>query len=150
MWTHQTTGPVKLDSPTMIQIIIQGIDPTNYVGVSESKKNTQNSKLSMIGNRKDTIAGMDANYQVILAYNHTNDDYTTHLFDAILTSNNEVFWYIVQRKEKNWEFGEDVNPNKLIDESVAKFNNTTKQNLWNHSDSKDANIVALMTKLETL
>ena len=33
-WTNQTTGAIELDVPLMLQIIIQGINPTTRVGVS--------------------------------------------------------------------------------------------------------------------
>ena len=57
---------------------------------------------------------------------------------------------MIQRKKDNWELSGDIDPNALIDESVTKFNNMKKQNLWISSDSKDAKIVALTTKVETL
>ena len=73
-----------------------------------------------------------------------------HLFDALLTSKNEVFRSMVQRKKNDWELGGDIDPNALIDESVTKFNNMKKQNVWISSDSKDAKIIALTIKVETL
>ena len=150
-WTNPTTGAIELDGPTMLQIIIQGINPTTRVGVSDFKKSIQNCKLSMFDNNvKDMLDDMDANYQEIIAHSHTHDDYTMHLFDTLLTFKNEVFRSMVQRKKDDWELGGDIDPNALIDESVIKFNNMKKPNLWISSDSKDAKIIALTTKVETL
>lgn len=74
-------------------------------------------------NVNDILDDMDVHYQEIVAHNHTHDDYTMHSFDAVLTSKNEVFWSMVQRKKDNWELGGDIDPNAIIDKSVTKFNN---------------------------
>ena len=67
----------------MLQIIIQGINLTIHVSVSDFKKSIQNCKLPMFDNNvKDMLDDMNANYQEIIAHNHTHDDYIMHLFDA--------------------------------------------------------------------
>ena len=105
-WTNPTTGAIELDGPTMLQIIIQGINPTTRIGVSDFKKSIQNCKLSMFNNNvKDMLDDMDANYQDIIAHSHTHDDYTMHLFDALITSKNEIFRSMVQHKKDDWELG---------------------------------------------
>jgi len=82
------------------------------------------------------------------ANQHTHDDYTMRLFDALLTSKNAVFRSMVQSKKDDWELGGKVNNSKLIDECVTKYNNMKKQNLWNHSNSTNAKIIALTTNIE--
>ena len=72
------------------------------------------------------------------------------LFDNLLASKNKFVRSIVQRKKNDWELGRDVNDNDLINECVIKFKNILKQNLWNRIDFKDAKIIALTTKVETL
>jgi len=147
-WTNPTTGSIDHDEPTMLQIIINGINPTTRVGVSDFKKAVQNAKLSTSSNNvKDMLDDMTSNYQEIIAQQNTHGGYTMHLFDALLTSKNEVFRSMVQRKKDDWELGGEVYNSKLIDECVTKYNNMQKQNLWNHSDSKDAKIIALATKI---
>jgi len=96
------------------------------------------------------LDNMTSNYQKVIAYQHTHDDYIIHLFDALLTSKNKVFCSMVQRKKDDWELGGEVNKSKLIDECITKYNNMQKQNLWNHSDFKDTKIIALATKIENL
>ena len=80
-------------------------------------------------NVKDMLDDMDSNYQEIVAHNHSHDDYTIHLFDALHTSKNEAFRSMVQRKKNDWELGGELNDHELIDECVTKFNNMQKQNI---------------------
>jgi len=123
-WTNPTTGSIDHDEPTMLQIIINGINPTTRVGVSDFKKAVQNAKLSTSSNNvKDMLDDMTSNYQEIIAQQNTHGGYTMHLFDALLTSKNEVFRSMVQRKKDDWELGGEVYNSKLIDECVTKYNN---------------------------
>ena len=126
-WINAARGSINHDGPTMLQILIQGINPTTRVGVSDFKKAIQNCKLSMFNNNvKDMLDDMDSNYQKIIEHNHTHDDYTMHLFDTLLTSKNKVFCSMVQGKKNDWEIGRDVNNNELINECVTHFNNMLK------------------------
>lgn len=80
-WTDLTTGSIKLDGPTMLQIIIQGISPTTRDGVSDFKKSIQNFKLSMFDNSvKDILDDMYANYQEIIVHSHTHTTTTPCIY----------------------------------------------------------------------
>ena len=140
-----------MDGPTMLQIIVQSINPTTRVGVSQYKLAIQNSKISdHAGNMKDMLDDMETNYQHIIRQKHTHDDYVMHLFTAMLTSKNEEFNQMIQRSKDEWELGTDVTSDALIKTAVVKYNNLVKQKVWNSGESKDAKIVALATKVEQL
>ena len=150
-WTDPATGIEELDGPTMLQIIIQGINPTTRVGVSDYKMEIQNATLPKHNNNvQDMLDYMEMNYEHILRHNFTHPDYVMHLFNALLTSKNDIFRSMIQREKDKWELGEDVLPDSLVDKATTKYNNMVLQKLWNQTDPKDAKILALTTKLELL
>ena len=44
-WNDPITGIEELDDPTMLQIIIQGVNPTTRVGVSDFRMEIQDATL---------------------------------------------------------------------------------------------------------
>ena len=87
-----------MDGPTMLQILVQSINPTTRVDVSNYKLAIQNSKiLDHAGNMKEMLEDMDTNFQHIIRQKHTHDDYGMHLFTSMLTSKNEEFNSMIQR-----------------------------------------------------
>ena len=111
-WKNTASRYIDHDGPTMLQILIEEINPTTCARVPDFKKSIQNCKLSIFGNNgEDMIDNMDYNYQEIVTHNHTHYNYTMYLFNALLTSKNEVFRSMVQCKKDDWELGGDVNDN---------------------------------------
>ena len=57
---------------------------------------------------------------------------------------------MIQQVKDPWEIGKNVEPGVLIEAAFTKYNNMVKQKVWDEKDPKDANILALITKLEFL
>ena len=93
---------------------------------------------------------MEANYEEIVAHNCTHNDYTMQLFNALLTSKNDIFRSMIQRLNDAWEIVENVEPGVLIEATLTEYNNMVKQNIWDQKDPKGTIILALTTKLEVL
>ena len=99
-WNDPITGIEELDGPTMLQIIIQGINPTTRVGVSDFKMEIQNATLPKHNdNVQEMLDYMEMNYEEIVCHNFTHPDYVMHLFNALLSSKNEIFRSMIQRKK---------------------------------------------------
>ena len=63
-WTNAATESISHDAPTMLQILIQRINPTICVRVSDFNKVIQNCKLSIFCNNiKDMLDGIYSDYQ---------------------------------------------------------------------------------------
>ena len=150
-WTDTATGIEELDGPTMLQIIVQGINPTNRVGVSDYKMEIQNATLPKHSNNvQEMMDFVEANYEEILCHGFTHPDYVMHLFNALITAKNDISRLMIQQEKDKWELGKDVQPNSLVQKSTTKYNNMVLQKLWNQTNPKDANILVLTTKLENL
>ena len=91
-WTSATTGEVKFDGPTMLYILVSALNPSTRVGVTEFKNEIQNARFDKYDhNLKEILDNMQDNYGHITDLNQTHQDYLMHLFDALLSSRNEVF-----------------------------------------------------------
>ena len=66
-------------------------------------------------------------YKEILRHNFTHPDYVMHLFNALLTSKNDIFRSMIQREKDKWELGEKIKPDSLVDKATTKYNNMVLQ-----------------------
>ena len=150
-WMDPLTLIEELDGPTMLQMIIQVINPTTRVGVSDFKMEIKNATLPKYNNNvQDMLDYMEMNHKEIIRHGFTHPDYVMHLFTALLTSKNDIFRSMIQREKDKRELGDDVDPDSLVGKVTTKFNNMVLQKLWNRTDPKDATILALSTKLDLL
>ena len=150
-WYDDTTGNYETDGPTLLFIIFSKVNPSTRVGVSSFKKNIEKANLAKHKNNLELmLTDMKQNYSKIVELGKTHEDYVMHLFDAMLTSKNQIFCDYIQIKKNDWEEGSEVQPDTLMQEATTKYNNMCKQNTWNKSDPKDAKIIALTTQLKSL
>ena len=114
-WNDPATGIKELDDLTMLQIIVQGINLTTRVGVSNYSIEIQSDTLPKHNNNaQDMLDYMEANYEEILCHNFTHPDYVMHLFNTLRTSKNDILRSMIQREKDKWELGEDVQPDSLV------------------------------------
>ena len=150
-WTSATTGEIKFDGPTMLYLLVSTLNPSTRVGVTEFKNEIQNARLDKYDhNLKEMLDNMQDNYGHITDLDQTHQDYLMHLFDALLSSRNDVFNAYIQRKKDFWEEGGILTHDALIVDATTKYNTMMKQKKWQQSESKDAKIIALTTRLNVL
>ena len=146
-----TNGSVSYDGPTMLFIIVSGINPSTRVGVSDLKANLRKSNLvSFQFNVTDMTDKMMADYQLILEKNGRHDDMVLDLYTALLTGKNDIFSSFIQRRKDDWETGADESHEALVEVANTKFNNMVTQGNWRQVEAKDSKIVALLTKVNDL
>ena len=150
-WTSPNDGHPLHDGPTMLKLLVTTVNPTTRVGITSYKNKIQEARMNKHGhNLISMLNDMEANYKKIIELGKTHEDWTMHLFDAMLSAKNKVFTDFIQRKKDDWEIGIDIIPKNLITEAKAKYTNMITLNTWDKEDPKDAKIAALTTQLVEL
>ena len=149
------TGQLKYDGPTMVFLMFQKIDPNTVVGMDSVLKRMEGAKLGDFANDVDRmLSTMEGWYRILQDNQRPPENYRRLLLDALITGPNHVFNEWIQRITDDIEagFGTNVNvpADKLIIASRTKFNNMSEKQEWAKVDPRDAQIMALHTKLEAL
>ena len=150
-WTDPNDGHPIFDGPTMLKILVQSINPTTRVGVSDYKERISSARMNKFNHDLiKMLDEMESNYNKILELGQQHEDWTLHVFNAMISAKNRVFTDYIQRKKDEWEVGEEVNVDTLINDAKSKYNNMVKQRLWDKQDPNDAKIATLTTELTEL
>jgi hypothetical protein len=147
------TGEEFYDGVTMLQLLVEKVKPSTRVGRVALKDKIRNSKLANFNhNVCDMLDHMNDNYLEIIKSGGSHEDMVMDLYNALLSSKNEVFNRFIQRSKDSWETEKEVTPEELITLAIEKFNNLSEQKQWETVASKSENskIVALTTQLEEL
>ena len=89
---------IKNDGPNLLWLIMIDINPINQAGAQGYKENIQNCTLEKYGHNVKNMLN-----EIVLAVNkitqsgETHQDLLLHIFDALVTSNNSIFCYFIQR-----------------------------------------------------
>ena len=149
-WTS-TAGNAGYDGPTMLHILIAGVNPSTRVGVSDLKSIIRSTKLVQFQyNVVEMCDSIMTNYELIGERGGRHEDIVLDLFDALLSGKNDVFNRFVERSRDDWEVGSDITHDSLVSMSVTKYNNMVKLGRWKQAEPKDATIVALTTQIRNL
>lgn len=150
LW-RTSTGEILYDGVTMLQLLVEIVKPSLRAGVADLKEKLRHSKLSTFGyDVTKMLDKMETTYQEITANEQTHEDYILDLFRALLTGKNEIFHRFIQDKEGEYDCGLDITPDTLITLATTRYNNMVAKSKWKTTESKDAKIVALTTKLDDL
>jgi hypothetical protein len=147
------TGEEFYDGVTMLQLLVEKVKPSTRVGRVALKDKIRNSKLANFNhNVCDMLDHMNDNYLEIIKSGGSHEDMVMDLYNALLSSKNEIFNRFIQRSKDSWETEKEVTPEELITLATEKFNNLSEQKQWETAASKSENskIVALTTQLEEL
>ena len=126
-WTSISTSEVKFDGPTMLYLLVSTLSPSTRVDVTEFKNEIQNVRLDKYDqNLKEILDNMQDNYCHIADLDQTHQDNMMHLFDALLSSRNDIFNAYIQRKKDYWEEGGHLTDGALIVDATTKYNNMMK------------------------
>ena len=126
IWTSVSSN-ASYDGPTMLQILISGVNPSTRVGVSDLKSLIRFARLIQFQyNVVDMCDSIMSNYELIGKCGGRHDDIILDLYDALLLGKNDVFNCFVERGKDNWEVGSDVTHDTLINSAVTKYHNMVK------------------------
>ena len=138
-WTSTTTDEVNFDGPTMLYPLVSTLNLLTRVGITEFKNEIQNARFDKYDqNLKEILDNTQDNYGHITDLDQTHQDYLMYLFDALLSSQNDVFNAYIQRKKYHLEEGGSLTHDALIVDATTKYNNMMKKNKWKQSKSKKA------------
>ena len=144
-------GKVEYDGPTILWLLLQSSNPSTRVGVSELKTDLREATSAMFKhNVKDLTDHMSSKYREITEKGQQHKDYLLDLFKALKTIPNADFASFVRDERQAWEIGGEKDADQLIAEALTIYNNAVSANRWEYSDPKDAEIIALATKVEHL
>jgi hypothetical protein len=150
LW-KSSTGEFFYDGGTMLQILVEKVNPTTRVGVVNLKDKIRNCKLANFGhNVRDMLDNIISLNDEIEERGFTHDDLVYDIFQALLSGNNEAFSSFVQRKKDDWDIGNDMTSDEIVTSAVQKYNNMVMQKTWKQTESKNAKIVALTTQVQNL
>ena len=152
---QDATGQLKLDGPTMAFLMFQKVDPNTVVGMDSVLKRMESAKLGDYGNDVDKmLSHMEQSHKILQDNQRPPENYRRLLLDSLITGPNHVFNEWIQRITDDIEagFGPNVNvpADKIIIASRTKYNNMCEKKEWSKVDPRNAQIMALSTKLEEL
>ena len=151
----QTTGEQMYDGPTMLQLIVETINPSTMVGVTTLKDKIRAVTLPGHNhNVVDMLNHQNRIYQEILQLGNTHDDIIYDTFKALASTTNDEFESYVKTLKSAWETqsgdGKELTHDALISKCIAKYNNLVDQKTWNDGQNKSAKLVALATQVKSL
>ena len=139
-----TNGTASYDGPTMLQILVSGVNPLTRLGVSDLKTLICLTKFVHYQyNFVDMCDSIMSNYELIKERGGHHDDIVLDLSDSLLSGKNDVFNHFIERSKDNWEVVVYQTYDNLVNQSVTMYNNMIKKGHWKQFEAKEATIVAL-------
>lgn len=148
-------GKVEVDGATMAFLIYERIDPSTTVGLDSVLEAIENAKLCNYNNDIDKmLTDMDGKYKLLKENGEPPRNYRKLLFRALQSGSNASYNEFVSRIEDDVDSGlglhKNIAPEELILASRTKFNNMIEKGSWNKVDPREAQMLALMTKIDNL
>jgi hypothetical protein len=148
-------GDTEYHAATMLHIMYENMDPTTEVGMDSILKKMESMKMSDFSNNvDDMLKSMERNYKVLYDNKQAPKNYRRLVLDALVTGPNNMFNEYIQRLTDDVESGTGYNANIAADEVIkgarSKYNNMSLRKQWNRVDPRDAELMALKTKVTLL
>ena len=148
-------GDTEYHAATMLHIMYENMDPTTEVGMDSILKKMESMKMSDHSNNvDDMLKSMERNHKVLYDNKQAPTNYRRLVLDALVTGPNSMFNEYVQRLTDDVESGTGYNANITADEVIkgarSKYNNMSLRKQWNKVDPRDAELMALKTKVTLL
>ena len=144
-------GNLDFDGPTMLKLMLSVINPSTRVGVKELRRKLRTTRLSQFRhNVKDMLKDMNGNYVKILGKKQKHDTFDDDLFEALLSTKNQVFHNFIQRIQDKWETGTDYTPGQIMELALQKYANMSERGVWNQHEKPDSQLHALATRLDSM
>jgi len=147
------SGELEYDSAVMLLLICQKLDPSTVVGYDMLIEELRSMKLGDYNNDVDKmLTAMEQKYAYLKSNYHAPENFRKMVFSALLSGPNANYNDFIQRIKDDVESGIGANRNIDADSLIAagrtKYTNMESQKLWNKVDPRDAQIMALTTKLK--
>jgi hypothetical protein len=124
-------GTIEYDKPTALYILLLDINPNTRVGVGVLKKKLRGTKMGGYNKKAtDVLYEIQSTYNRIEELGFTHADIVLDTFNTLLSRKNQDFKDFIQRKKDEWEFGDDVTLNDLVQYTVDKYNNMVALKGW--------------------
>jgi hypothetical protein len=145
-------GGVKCDGPTMIKLILDYIQPSTMIGTDRYRKVIQNCRLEKHGhNVLKAMEQIETALKQIERKGETYDSLRLHVFDCLNSTKNSDFREWVRRVRADIGCGKgeySKHDGKMIIKD-AKEQYANMSDNWNQLDPRDAQMLALATKLQS-
>ena len=150
-WTD-SRGQIFNDGPTMLKILVDICNPTVRVGVETYKKKIENTRLNQYShNVSSCMESIVTNYNMILEQEGSHDNIIRDIFNALLSTTNTQFYNYFSMKKMAWSNNNATfTVDELTTEATSMHTNMVTNGDWNKVDPKDAQIMALTTKVQKL
>ena len=149
-WNKTGSGH-EMDGPTIIWKLLQTCNPSTRVGVENLKDNIRNVTSAKFNHDVQKLTDyLKKNYREIREKSMDYDDYLTQVYRALGTVPNAPFHSWVQDDLKEWYLGNDRKPDTVMTQALQLYNNSKKKGGWTTKDPKEAKLISLMTKLESI
>jgi hypothetical protein len=150
-------GTIKEDGPTKLFLLLNKQDPSTLINIEIHKAAIESATLQQFGNNvNDLIASIQKHHKVIMD-NGTEYDpvtYRRHCFKALLSGANDEFnkkiRLIKSEVEAGFGFHKDISAKELLIAAQTFYTNLCASKEWDFVDPKDARILTLTSRLETL
>ena len=86
----------------------------------------------------------------LTARGERSTDLISNLFEAYKVVPDDDFKAFIQRKEDEYDEGDDIDSNRLMNLASVKYSVLKQRGTWNAPDPRDAKIVALQSQLATI
>ena len=131
------------------------VDPNIVIGIKVLRAKLESVKLHSFGNNVDAIlTDMDENYVKILDNHSTCEPIRRYCLNTLFSVPNAKFNAFIEHIKDDIDLQRGLNKtmsfDKLCTAARSKYNNMDACDEYSKVDPKDANILALTTRLENL
>ena len=150
-----STGIGLIDGPCLAKLLMDRVDPNVVVGVEVLRQKLENVKLHPFKNNVDLmLMDMEENYLKILENHSTCESIRRYSLNALLSGPNAKFNSFIERIKDDIDSQTGLNKDMTFDQicsaAPSKYNNMEASNEYSKVDPKDATIMALTSRLETM
>ena len=152
---YDSKGYENIDGACLIKAIFDKVDPNVIVGVDLLRTKIEQTKLHQFKNNVDDMAtSIEDSHQKIIENKSTCESIRRYTINALLSGPNAGFNRFINNIKDDIDSQTGVNKDLTFDQIIlaarTKYNNMEATGEWSQVDPKDAKILALTTRLESL
>ena len=151
---YDTQGNAKKDGPTKLYLFLKRCDPSTNVNIENHRRFNEQARMHMFNNDVvKLIDTMELHHKTIVdnEVEYTDASYLRHMITALESGPNAEFNEQIKAIKRDIESGfghhSNITPSQLARAATTFYNNIVSVNEWNKVDPRDAQILALTTKL---
>ena len=150
-----TTGINLIGGPCLLKLLMDRVNPNIAIVIKVLRAKLESVKIHSFGNNVDAmLTDMDENYVKILDNHSTCESIRRYCLNALLSGPNAKFNAFIERIKDDIDSQTGLNKTMSFDElctrARSKYNNMDACDEYSKVDPKDAKILALTTRLESI